>query len=440
MQITPLQNWIANKIGVEGNNLTRETIQEYQLKKLRETLALAVERSPFYRKNLKGWENLTSLIDIKHLPFTTAEDIQQNSLQFLCVSQDQINRVVTLQSSGTTGAPKRLFFTKEDQELTIDFFRIGMSNLVGQGDRVLILLPGQLPGSVGDLLAQGIERLGAMGIPHGLVTDPDQTLKVIQEAEVNALVGIPTQVLSLARYQDEYGNGRLIHLNSVLLSTDYVPQAISRELEQSWGCQVFNHYGMTEMGLGGGIECEALAGYHLREADIYFEIIDPVSGHVLPEGEMGEVVFTTLTRQGMPLIRYRTGDMARFIPEPCPCGTILKRMGLVVGRVRGTCQIAGGTLTMKELDEALFAVKGLLDFEASLTRSNKLDRLTVGLKLASKANTSILARVKATLDSIPAIRAATSQKYMELQLTVLPDDLKIRAAKRYIKDLRERGE
>ncbi|MEG6523751.1 DVU_1553 family AMP-dependent CoA ligase [Desulfotomaculum sp. 1211_IL3151] len=437
MQITPLHHWIATKLGVKGSALTRELIQNYQLHKLKQTLAVAVQHSPFYRKKLTGWPKLTSLADVKHLPFTTAEDIRGNPLHFLCVSQDQINRVVTLRSSGTTGAPKRVFFTKADQELTIDFFHIGMSTLVGPGDRVLILLPGELTGSVGDLLARALTRLGARGIPQGLVADPAQTLAIIQAAEVNSLVGIPSQVLALARYRDERGRRVPLGLKSVLLSTDYVPQAIRRELEQNWGCPVFNHYGMTEMGLGGGVECAALAGYHLREADLYFEMIDPISGELVPDGKMGEIVFTTLTRQGMPLIRYRTGDWARFLPEPCPCGTSLRSMGLVVGRVKGACGLAGGALTMAELDEVLFGVPGLLNYEASLTCFEGTDRLTIGLKMVGGVDDRGLAEIKNALAKLPVIERSISQGCLELHLSILPDQMVVSTAKRCLNDLRK---
>ena len=119
----------------------------------------------------------------------------------------------------------------------------------------------------------------------------------------------------------------------MLLSADNVPDAISNELRRIWGCEVFTHYGMTEMGFGGGVECEARNGYHLREADLYIEIVDPETGRSVSQGDPGEVVFTTLTRRGMPLIRYRTGDVSRFVPGPCPCGTVLKTLA----RVKAAC-------------------------------------------------------------------------------------------------------
>lgn len=150
------------------------------------------------------------------------------------------------------------------------------------------------------------------------------------------------------------------------MSTDYVPQAIVQELIRAWGCKVFNHYGMTEMGLGGGIECEGFCGYHLREADLYIEIIDPGSGRPVLDGQLGEVVVTTLTRSAMPLIRYRTGDMSRFIPGLCACNTVLKRLELIKSRDR-VYLTQTDYLTMADFDEVLFALDNVLDFEVTLT-------------------------------------------------------------------------
>ena len=118
------------------------------------------------------------------------------------------------------------------------------------------------------------------------------------------------------------------------MTTHDVPRAIAETLEKAWDCRVFNHYGMTEMGLGGGVECEALAGT-TRDADLYFEVVDHESGQAVPDGKKGEVVFTTLTRRGMPLYTIQDRGQGRFIPQPCPCGTALRRMEPVRGRWEG---------------------------------------------------------------------------------------------------------
>jgi phenylacetate-CoA ligase len=402
LPITPLEPWIASKLGRRAESLTRTALEAYQLQKLRETLHFAREKSRFYRERLVAApRTLNCLADLARFPFTTPRDIRDNALQFVCVSQDEIQRVVTLDSSGTTGPAKRLYFTRDDQELTIDFFHIGMSTLSAPGDRVLILLPCERPGSVGDLLAIALGRLNAEGIRHGPVQDVAETLSVMAQAHVNCLVGAPVQVLRLARSRPG------LSLKSALLTTDYVSVAIARAVERAWECQVYNHYGMTEMGLGGGVECQAHRGYHLREADLYFEVVNPVTGQPAAEGETGEVVFTTLTRRGMPLIRYRTGDLSRFVPGQCPCGTLLKTLECVRGRANGYVAVGERWhVCMADLDEALFPIEGVLDFAAAMTRRGGKDSLRLEVKTAGSASDDMAAAVNRALDSIPAIHQA----------------------------------
>lgn len=396
MNITPLDPWIHHKITAGLPQLTRTEIEAWQVRKLNETLALTRTHSSFYRKHLSEMpETIAGLSDLSQFPFTTPEDICRNPLPFLCVSQDEIQRVVTLQSSGTTGAPKRIYFTGKDQELTVDFFGVGMSTLTHPGERVLILLPGETPGSVGDLLSKGLQRLGMEPIPHGPVRDPRHTLEVIHTQKVDCLVGSPTQVLGLAR---RWRPGTY-KPHSVLLSTDYVPAAIVTVLEQVWGCEVYNHYGTTEMGLGGGVECSARCGYHLREADLYFEVIDPLSGRPVPEGEYGEIVFTTLTRRGMPLIRYRMGDRSRFIPGNCPCGTALRTLEKVSGRFGGFVVVGDALLRMPDFDEALFGVPGLLNFSVTVVAAGALIVETQMLNDADATD-----EIEHALRTIPALK------------------------------------
>ena len=412
LKLTPLHSWIARKIGSSSEIFTREAIMAYQLGKVRETLHLARGKSIFYRSRLAAFPpDIGSLEELKRCPFTTAEDIRREPLQFLCVSQNEIQRVVTLDSSGTTGLPKRLFFTRDDQELTVDFFQVGMSTFTAPGDRVLILLPVERPGSVGDLLAIALERMGASGIRHGLVRDVVHTLKVMANESVNGAVGVPAQVVALVRSAGMEKSNRL-RLKSVLLTMDHVPQAIVRAVEVSWGCRVYNHYGMTEMGLGGGVECQARRGYHLREADLYVEVIDPINGRTVPEGEYGEVVFTTLTRRGMPLIRYRTGDISRFIPGDCPCGTILRTLEKVRGRVSNRVDLGDGhCLAMADLDEAIFPINGVRDFTASLSREGMMDHLHVKVWGTGETRVHI---VQQAVEAIPEVRAARESGRLEV--------------------------
>lgn len=447
MSLTPLEPWIARKAATadagpltadgptnDGGRATsierpfdpglsplaprfsQSAIASFQLERLRATIELARSRSAFYRRRLATAPEVRALADLARLPFTTADDVRDDPLAFVCVSQDDIQRVVTLDSSGTTGAPKRLYFTRADQELTIDFFAAGMSTFTGPGDRVLILLPGETPGSVGDLLASGLERIGAVPIKHGPVRDPGLAREVAVREGATVMVGVPTHLLRLVRTAPPGAPRPPVH--SVLLSTDHVPQAIVKAIETAWGCRVYNHYGMTEMGLGGGVDCVARRGYHLREADLLFEVVDPATGAEVAPGEIGEVVFTTLTRVGMPLIRYRTGDYGRWVTTPCPCGTSLRTLAHITTRLSGPVDLGSGVrLGQPELDEALFSVDGVLNFATEARTAPGGPHLAVALQVTSMADpVRVQELARAALRTLPAI-STTPRLSLDLRVT-----------------------
>jgi len=168
------------------------------------------------------------------------------------------------------------------------------------------------------------------------------------------------QALKLAELTKAHGFD--IKLRSLLLSADYVPDAIAKRLASLWGCKVFEHYGMTEMCFGGGVFCDNLAGYHMREADLYFEIISE-DGKTLPDGEYGEIVFTTLTRTGMPLVRYRTGDYGRFKKQRCECSGELKLMEKIRRRMDGGVSLGGRDFYISDFDEMLFSCDKIVDYD-----------------------------------------------------------------------------
>ncbi len=178
---------------------------------------------------------------------------------------------------------------------------------------------------------------------------------------------------------------------------------------------------MTEMGLGGGVECEARCGYHLREADLYVEIVDPHTDQPVAEDQTGEIVFTTLTRRGMPLIRYRTGDTSRFIPGDCPCGTVLKTMERVTSRASGFISLGRDAfLTMVDLDEALFSLAGVLNFAVTVTREDWQNRLHVDIFPAAAATGGLEAAVLRAITTIPAIAAAQQCGELAVRLLIQP--------------------
>jgi phenylacetate-CoA ligase len=404
MNITPLEAWIADKIGAHPEP---SALRAYQLEKLRETISYARTRSRFYKQHLSGLpDDIRSLSDITRIPFTYPEDIAREPNDFVCVSPRDIGRIVTLSTSGTTGSPKRIFFTEDDQELTTDFFHHGMTTLAEPSDRVMIFMPGTTPGSIGELLVKGLARFNCTGIIYGPIRDYSDAFDALCRENATVIVGIPSQIVALARSFPDKKPG----VRKILLSADYVPEAGVKAIQKAWDAEVYGHYGMTETGLGGGVECQARHGYHFREADLYFEVIDPVSGAPVPDGEYGEVVFTTLSRRGMPLIRYCTGDRARFLTTPCPCGTVLRRLDRVTERLRDTIRLADGqTLSVTALDELVLSDDSIITFDAAIITKNGRDCLHVTVRANSACfdPASLHRRLQAGLEPVLASGALT---------------------------------
>ena len=378
MRVTPLEHWILERTQIAPKS--QEALKAYQLGELKKILTYAKDKSRFYHTALSDIDlsSITSLKDFERIAFTTPEDIKHNAYDFACVPSNTIDRIVTLNTSGTTGDEKRIFFTHEDLETTIDFFKHGMNCLVDESDKVMVLLPGPSYASIGDLLKKALALSNIECIVHGVLGDVEKTAQSIEENNITCLVGIPMQVLYLSRVKPELF---YTHIKKVLLSTDYVPDALIEALSHEGACKVFNHYGMTEMGYGGGVECDCLNGYHLRENDLYFEIINPSTGEVVKDGEYGEVVFTTLHRQAMPLIRYKTGDMARFSIKPCACGTFLRTMEKVLGRIENKVTINGHEIHLRDVDEILLHFASILDYKLTVCEKNTLH---IKLILANK--------------------------------------------------------
>lgn len=336
MRLSPVDRLVAAGLGAPDAPPRPEALSRWHLGALGRAVAHAAT-APFYRDRLAGLppDFPRSLADFATLPLTDQADLTGAHVRFLAVSQDDVARMVTLSTSGTTGPPKRVAFTGADIEDIRRFFHIGIETLVEPGDTVLILMPGLRPDSIGDLLCQTLPRLPARGLLGDPTGDPAVLAAALRRHRPDVLVAAPSQI---RRAMDDPAVCAAARdcLRTVLLSAEALPAGWKELLADRFGAVVFDHYGATEMGYGGGVECEAFCGYHLRETELYFEVVDMTSGRTLPDGEVGEVVFTTLTRRGMPFVRYRTGDAARLLPGPCPCGSRLRRLGPILGRIERT--------------------------------------------------------------------------------------------------------
>ena len=413
----PLDTWAAGRIGTGNNLLTRAALADYQLTAIRQTIEWVRRNSAFYAAQLGAfppdWPR--TLQEFELAPLTTPADIVDCAHTFLCVPQSEISRVVTLETSGTTGMRKRIFFTAADQDLALDFFAHAVSAIATCDDRMFIALPGEREGSVGFQLARGVERAGVQPIPHGLIFDPAAALECIDRERATLLIGLPVQVLALALETGDLARRAFRRLHTVVLCSDHVPRSLANTIRRATGCEIFEHYGSTEMGLGGGIDCRAHAGYHLREADLYFEIVSPRTGEPLPDGQLGEVVFTTLGRTGMPLIRYRTGDLASFVTGPCSCGSSLRRLTRIESRIDSAVALGpAGSIDISVLDDALFAIPSIHDFAATFVAG---DPHELQIKIYAPHESEALAgQAKRSLSSLPAI--AKNLRAGKLRLSV----------------------
>ena len=316
--------------------------------RLRETLSF-VSRSRHYAERFRDTEisSETPLKTLQTLPFTYPAELRTEPLAFLCVPLSEAERIVTLPTSGTTGTPKRVYFSAAELGATEHFFRFGMRSIARHGGRTMVFMRGgapdgfAVPGGVCDLLSQAQSSIGCTSIAYGELGDDAQVEAAsvaLRTSNADCVVGTAAQMQRLAHL------GPQPSVRSVLLSADDTPREVLAELAKAWRCRVFRHYGMTETAFGGAVDCrpvfdgsdeadcvEGECGMHIREPDMIFEVVDPATGEQMPDGEPGELVLTTLTRRVMPLVRYRTGDISRIIPGKCPCGCVLRRLDYVTG-------------------------------------------------------------------------------------------------------------
>jgi len=306
------------------------------------------------------------------LPFTPAQALREEPQKLVCISESEAPRVTTLNTSGSSGDTKRVWFSQADLARTVEFFAHGMATMVGPGKTALVLLSGSSPNSLGDLLSRALTGIGVNPIIHGPVREIAAAVRAAEKAD--SIVGLPVQLNRLCLSTSG------LRPETVLLTADYVPQGIIDNIRNLWGSAVFTHYGMTESGFGLAVQCDAHEAQHLRDAEFIVEIVDPVSGQPLPDGQWGELALTSLCNEAMPLIRYRTGDITRRVVEPCPCGGTLPRLDKIKGRVSNIAQ----RYPIHALDEALFRLPGLLDYRASILRDNGLDLTLDGLSAYSE--------------------------------------------------------
>lgn len=342
---------------VEEETLCVEDLKQLQLERLQSTLNRASENVDFYKKRFKDFniqiEKIKSLSDIKYLPFTQKQDLRDNyPYGMFAVPLKDIVRIHS--SSGTTGKPTVVGYTKRDLEMWKNLVaRIMVAGGVTAEDIVHIAFSyGLFTGGFG--LHYGAEHIGASVIPVSSGNTKRQIM-IMQDYRSTTLVCTPSYALHIAENLNQMGfTKNNIFLKYALLGSEPWGEKIREEIENRLGVIATDNYGLSEV-IGPGVsgECLCKNGLHINEDHFYPEIIDPDTCEVLPEGEKGELVLTTLTKEAMPLIRYRTRDITRLYRDKCPCGRTLIKMEKTFGRTDDMIIINGVNIFPSQVEEVL---------------------------------------------------------------------------------------
>jgi phenylacetate-CoA ligase len=399
-----LENWIhtivrktlyedAESRGiVRGSNpkrMTRGDVETYQQIRLRCTLHYAYENSSFYREQFRTAgiepEDIQGQKDLSRVPLTEPHQVAESPYRFLCISLAEITRIHTFVTSGTTGPQKKVFWTLGDLERITDFMAAGIGTAAGQEDVVQIFLPDGRPYSQADLLYRGVNKFGATPVLSAMHLSAPEHLALLEQSHSTILFGYTSRLFRISKELQPAVDLSNKGVKVLFLAAEYLPDAMRRELETLWNCRVRTHYGLTEMGLGVAVECEAGNGYHFNEADLLLEIIDPQTGRPAMPGQEGELVFTTLNREAMPLIRYRTHDISRIIPEPCACGAAsLLKIDKVKKRLELIVTLAGGDEVYPTyFDDLLYQIPWLIDYQLAIIQYEGMDRLDFKIEVQS---------------------------------------------------------
>jgi len=350
--------------------------------KLVRTLRHVWRNSPAQRKR---WENcgvrlrnLRSPEVLRRIPFTTSSDIAEHPEDYFCVAPGELIHV--LSTSGTKGVPKKVYLTADDFDRQVQLIATQLRGLPG-ATRAAVTFNTEFPTwSAGPVARRGVEAAGMFGILAGARRSVPEQIQLIKEYEINTLLGLPAYIHRITVEAAE--DLRRLGVRYILLGAQPWTEEFRRMLEAAWGAKVIDVYGSTECVYGIAAECIRRNGLHIPETDLRVEIIKSTSGEVLPDGEEGEVVVTTLSRRGMPLVRYRTGDLAHLLAGHlrCGCGLPLRKMSRVRGRVDDVIILGGENVYPDEFDRALLSVPGVTDYQLVVEKESFRDVLHLAVE------------------------------------------------------------
>lgn len=335
-------------------------MKEEQLAQIQKQIAGLKKIDGFYKKKLEGIEtgDIQTAEDFEKLPFTWKGDLRDAyPLGLMAVPQEQIIRIHS--SSGTTGTPVVIPYTKKDvDDWAVQFSRCYAMAGVTAADRVQIT-PGYGLWTAGIGFQAGAERLGAMAVPMG-PGNTEKQLQMMIDLHTTVLCATSSYALLLAEEIARRGLKERISLKKGIIGSERWGEKMRRRISQELGIQLYDIYGLTEIyGPGIGISCGESSGIHYWDDYVYIEIVDPVTGKVLPDGEIGEIVITTLQKEGAPLLRYRTHDLSRILPGRCACGSRYPRLDTIMGRTDDMIKVKGVNIFPSQIEELLGSIAGV---------------------------------------------------------------------------------
>ena len=312
----------------------------------------------FYQKKFDGIDVIRDQADFEKLPFTNKEELRDAyPLGIAAVPEEEIVRIHS--SSGTTGTPVIIPYTRQDVEDWAELFKrcyetAGITNR----DRIHVT-PGYGLWTAGIGFQNGAEKLGAMVIPMGPGNTGKQ-IRMMQDLKSTVLCATSSYALLLAEEIEKRGIKDTIHLKKGVIGSERWGDKMRRRIANELGVELYDIYGLTEIyGPGIGMSCEHQCGMHYWDDFVYFEIINPKTGEVLPDGEYGELVITTLKKQGAPLLRYRTHDLTRIIPGECACGSKFPRIDILIGRSDDMVKVKVVNIYPGQIEDVLRDIAGV---------------------------------------------------------------------------------
>ena len=394
--------------------LSRKEIEDIQLARLKETVARVYEKVPYYRQKMIDAgvkpSDIKTLKDLRLLPFVTKQDMRDTyPFGLFAVPKEELLRIHA--SSGTTGKPTVVGYTKKDLEVWTECVsRIACMGGATKKDVAQICFGyGMFTGALG--LHYGLENIGATIVPSS-TGNSEKQIMYMKDFGTTLLVATPSYALRLAEVAREMGldPSKDLKVKIGLLGSELLTDSMREEVYKYWGKDVVvtSNYGMSElMGPGVSGECEFLNGMHINEDHFIPEIIDPKTGEVLPEGEKGELVITCISKEALPIIRYRTKDVTRLFYEPCKCGRTFCRMENLSGRSDDMLKIRGVNVFPSQIEEVILSFSELgPHYEIIVEREGYTDKLTIRVELVKstdsfaeldKLNTSIRNKLKIML-------------------------------------------